>query len=590
MPPVQLPRRNVSTLLSTFRPPREPDDINALPIEDSADEFCDSSGDDAADVADLKRTAFEGKTSFKTANATDDQQASVKTRKALEAVGRTQQRRSTCQIGSSSSRKRAKEEIEDDEADENDFVAIMKNKKVKTAKMDPVAKIGSHIQPDGWLPEARQKPAAVKYGKKGAKSNASTPQKFRHVSKYSDVGSPGSPARFKNPGESQHDDSSPVPDPKSSKLSRLSKTQGSEREGSEAPSDPPRPLGGCSGDRKPSRRQFKRVEKGAMTPEPISQRPEFKMPKAYDDYAPDADLTGFNMSFNETPVDHKKRSTLYLGEASCPMCDVQVDAQSLKEFSNGERMTIAQQIKFCRMHKKTSAQRTWKEKGYPNIDWTLLATRIEGHHDYIESVIRGKVSHFGDVLRDKIKTGQDRTLRQTEEYPTPGYYGLRGMSLMTETIVETFSNLLRQRAPRDKIISARGYTGFVQSVLVPELAVKLIQEDMSLGANEAREVMRESRAAGEILNDEKRESRKQIQVDDESADDGAEISEGHGDKSDEDAPGKPMLQMDADSDSELSSIASMGGKENEIETRGPAKTWSLVVDDSDSDLSSVGDL
>lgn len=582
MPPVQLPRHNVPPLLITL-PPREPENVDDLPI-DSADEFCDSSGDDAADGVDLKRTAFKGTTSSKTPDATDDQHSSVKTKiSSTETVGGTQQRRSTRQTGSSASKKRANKEVDDDEVDEVDV-----SKKVKTASVGPFAKLGSHMQPDGWLPEGKQKPAHVKYGKKGGKSQASTPQKFRGASKYSAVDSPESPAKFKKPGQSQHDATSPVPEPKPS---RLSKSKSSPEVGSEAHSDPPRPLEGGNGDKRPSRRQSKRHMVGRTTPEPASQRPEFKMPEAYDDYAPDAALVGFDMSLKETPVDNKKRSNLNPGKALCPMCEAQVDADVLKEFSNGQRMTIARQAKFCRMHKKTSAQRTWEEKGYPDIDWTNFAARIQGHNDYIDSVIRGKVSHFGEALRDKIKTGQDRTLRQTEEFPTPGYYGLRGMSLMTETIVETFSNLLRQRAPRDKLISARGYTGFVQSVLVPELAVKLIQEDMSLDADEAREVMKESRAAGEILNDEKRESQKQIQVEDDSAeDDAGDESEGHGDNDDE-TPVKLMIQEVADSsDSELSSIASMGGKKEELEIKEPVKTWSPVVDESDSELSSVGDL
>lgn len=326
-----------------------------------------------------------------------------------------------------------------------------------------------------------------------------------------------------------------------------------------------------------------------MTPEPVSQRPEFKMPEGYNDYTHDADFVEFDASLNATPA-KSKRVILDLGKALCPMCEEQVDKEWLKDFSKGQRMTIARQAKFCRMHKRRSAQEVWEQKGYPEIDWGNLETRIKGYHDYIETLIRGKTSHFGAEHEENIKTGQNRTLLKTDDYLTPGYYGLRGMSLMTEAIVVAFSSLLRERAPKDKLISARGYTGFVQSVLVPELAVKLIQRDMSLSADEAREVMMESRGVGEILNDEKRESQKQAQTakDSSGGEEESGINDGparKGDLSDDETPVKLKIQEVADSDSDLSSIASLGGK-TKAQSKSPVRTHAPGVDDSSSDLSS----
>jgi len=45
---------------------------------------------------------------------------------------------------------------------------------------------------------------------------------------------------------------------------------------------------------------------------------------------------------------------------------------------------------------------------------------------------------------------------------------------------------------QDKLVSARGHTTYVQAVLVPELAVQLIMEDMSVNQEEARAVLMDS--------------------------------------------------------------------------------------------------
>ncbi|PSR90441.1 RTC4-like domain-domain-containing protein, partial [Coniella lustricola] len=211
---------------------------------------------------------------------------------------------------------------------------------------------------------------------------------------------------------------------------------------------------------------------------------------------PDAALPQLVLSPTNSP---SKSTVVEPDKIICPICEDLVDEELLQTFSKGLKMDVARQAKFCRLHKKKSAEQIWEAKGYPNIEWSELKGRIERHHDHIKSLIAGKASetHFGSLLMEKIKSGQNRTLLKTDDYLSPGYYGLRGMSLMTETIVEMFSALLRKRAPQDKLISARGYSGFVQAVLVPELAVMLIQEDMSLSAEKARGVMQDSRAVGE---------------------------------------------------------------------------------------------
>lgn len=564
MAPYTLPRFGVKPLLKTVggkahgeaaKPIEEPEDITAPPVESSDEEaeepflnsYADSSDDEyASHRGDIVASEFGVKSKGKGKKLSS------------QSVDGTPKRRSARQAGSPNSmKKRAMEEIEDSEAGDNEVFSS--NKKAKTTGNKPLTGVGAHMLP-GWRLENslknKDKGPKPGYGKKAGRSRNATPQgKFRvHLELESK--SPENMSTFKTT-HLKFEESSPIPERmKPSKIksgddisSELSEID------SDTFSDPPRALE----DRKKMQTAGKRTTRKdknkfrQLTPEAVSQKPEFKVPEGYHDYAPSTDLASIDMSLQDTPTDKKR--VLGPGLTLCPMCDAVVDQELLKEFSKGQRMTISRQAKFCRIHKKESAKKTWEEKGYPEIDWTKLVKRVAGYHDFIESLIRGASSHFGLLHKEKIKTGKNRTLLKTENYLMPGYYGLRGMSILTETIVETFSSLLREHAPRDRLISARGYTGYVQSVLVPELTVKLIQEDMDVGQEEARSIMKESCALGEILNDEKREQnpRQKGRHNPKDAADKKAISEGE--KSDDEVDLK--IQAVADSESELSSVASM---------------------------------
>ncbi len=70
-----------------------------------------------------------------------------------------------------------------------------------------------------------------------------------------------------------------------------------------------------------------------------------------------------------------------------------------------------------------------------------------------------------------------------------------------------FASKIRRLAKSDNLISTGGVSGFVQAVLVPELAVMLVQSDMSIDDEEkAREVLRNSVEIGHMLNEEEDET------------------------------------------------------------------------------------
>ncbi|RNJ56814.1 hypothetical protein D7B24_006829 [Verticillium nonalfalfae] len=188
--------------------------------------------------------------------------------------------------------------------------------------------------------------------------------------------------------------------------------------------------------------------------------------------------------------------------AKCPMCDLAVDEELLRAFAKGRPLSINQQIKFCRLHNAKTARATWLEKGYPDIDWEALPSRFAAHDGALQRIVHGDASHYRSVLADKVSDGRERTLRTTERSLAPGYYGPRGLRVMSEHLISRFASALRRRAVEDELVAARGSAVFVSTVLVPELASRLIMEDLAVGADEARAVLEESVLIGDLLHEE----------------------------------------------------------------------------------------
>ncbi|KAM0461312.1 hypothetical protein ACHAPV_004631 [Trichoderma viride] len=191
------------------------------------------------------------------------------------------------------------------------------------------------------------------------------------------------------------------------------------------------------------------------------------------------------------------------GQALCPWCGASVDMQQLKEFSEGrQRLSVKMQTKFCESHRKTSARKTYELKSYPEVQWESLTQRFESHRARLLGIINGEEgSHYRTALADKISLGKGRSMNK-EENLNPGYYGPRGFNMMCDYLVAEFSDLLKKKAIHDKVIAGRGPPAFIQSVLVPELGVQLIMEDMQVSPEEARSILEESKALGELVHGE----------------------------------------------------------------------------------------
>ena len=247
-----------------------------------------------------------------------------------------------------------------------------------------------------------------------------------------------------------------------------------------------------------------------------SQRPVFKMPDALPDSLMGDIVDKFDFTSSQATdtldISNPRReiqSSLTEPEAPdpapvCPFCKRQVEQQHLDEFNtNNPRRTLANMRRFCDQHRLHQAKVTWVDKGYPDIDWDRLEERITRHYDFLSEILAGRrPSYYDDRFAAVVRSGRNRNLFQSDANLTPGYYGIRGLRAMTEQMICALAPLLRERSQVDKVISARGHTMYLQSVLVPELAVRLVMEDMGVTEEEAREILEESTEVGELLNDE----------------------------------------------------------------------------------------
>ena len=120
----------------------------------------------------------------------------------------------------------------------------------------------------------------------------------------------------------------------------------------------------------------------------------------------------------------------------CPMCQALIPTgMQLLQAEEKDRMTMREQAAFCRQHKRFDAEKLWKERGYPDINWELLDIRLRKFHGQLRSLLSGRSrSRFRSALEEGMSGGQ-RTLLQSLKAGgghsfAPGYYGARGARIM----------------------------------------------------------------------------------------------------------------------------------------------------------------
>jgi hypothetical protein len=123
-----------------------------------------------------------------------------------------------------------------------------------------------------------------------------------------------------------------------------------------------------------------------------------------------------------------------LEEPRCPMCGADVDRSTLECL--GPRANIRQQQAFCLGHKKKEAEALWIQRGYPNINWEHLSSKLINYSSNIKNLIdHPEKSHFRREMDKRVRKGKDRTMLQHMknegfEGISLGYYGTRGLKIL----------------------------------------------------------------------------------------------------------------------------------------------------------------
>jgi RTC4-like domain len=194
----------------------------------------------------------------------------------------------------------------------------------------------------------------------------------------------------------------------------------------------------------------------------------------------------------------------------CRLCSSRVEQSVYDEFvSRYRKMNIRQQMIFCQAHKMRQAQRTWDERGYPEISWPAFEeNRIPKHVPHLTKVLHRKMPSFYQSKLDSVVHDTKASRKAINHYlkngildvAKQGYYGPRGARIMGHAITTSMDKALEGQLLRDKVVRAVGVGAYITTVLIPELMVELVKEDMGFKDNEqAMRMLEESTDIGALL-------------------------------------------------------------------------------------------
>lgn len=210
-------------------------------------------------------------------------------------------------------------------------------------------------------------------------------------------------------------------------------------------------------------------------------------------------------------------------DSVCALCEETVDVDEQEEFwrTHHDR-TVRNQMLFCAQHKQRKAETTYRDAGYPKINFAALPRRIRKFHPELVKLLKNETEEESEYRKqhaEKLVSGKASALpsrRQTKKAKleqdvletvsanasSTGYYGPRGKRIMMEAITADLSDVIREVAANDPVVGRSGFAVFLQAVLVPELTVMLVMEDMQVGKKRAYEIVQESTEMGTLLHEE----------------------------------------------------------------------------------------
>lgn len=152
-----------------------------------------------------------------------------------------------------------------------------------------------------------------------------------------------------------------------------------------------------------------------------------------------ADISGFLESDSESAKDLTRGLEVSItidGDEhdSCKLCSSPLPPGYLDKWTLSRPVRFELWVKICQDHKELEFREDWTKKGYPDIQWEELPTRIVKHLPQLKDVISEKTeSHFRSEFAKQLEdtAGLTRNLLRLEhKLPFPGYYGPRGGAIL----------------------------------------------------------------------------------------------------------------------------------------------------------------
>jgi hypothetical protein len=188
----------------------------------------------------------------------------------------------------------------------------------------------------------------------------------------------------------------------------------------------------------------------------------------------------------------------------CPFCRKVLSSTFVEEPPTAPRARYG----YCKRHEDTTSLEAGRSKGYPeSFDFKFIHSRVLTvlKNIQIQKLIKGEQK--SEILKTLQTSTSNRNaatpmaMFQVFDLTQPGYYGPRGVELITRLVMEKFADEIRKsKKLQESLRFCGGVMGYVSSVIVPEVGIRLIMEDKDIDWEKARQIMKESVAYGSVIN------------------------------------------------------------------------------------------
>ncbi|KAK9237618.1 RTC4-like domain-containing protein [Lipomyces kononenkoae] len=191
---------------------------------------------------------------------------------------------------------------------------------------------------------------------------------------------------------------------------------------------------------------------------------------------------------------------------TCPMCGQEV-SDAVRERFKAVPDSLRRSYAICTSHRREATLAESSGKNYPTeLDEGVLAERAEKYVSILSDIIN---ENRPSVFQERAKASglvqggrrMDALLQMENGLDDllPGYYGLKGSSVLLRVALRSSENEIRRASRRNRWITNVSITGYASAVLVPELAIRLIMEDQNVDEEKAEMIRQDSLEYGRIV-------------------------------------------------------------------------------------------